>query len=105
MSDFIMRYWLEAIFGFLLAGLGFGYRSLARRIREQEAAKLGIQALLRDRMIESYHHYADTGYCPIYAGENLAVLYTQYKALSGNGIIANLVVHLADLPTDGSDER
>ena len=37
---------------------------------ELKATKLGIQALLRDRLYWTYNHYNAKGYAPIYAREN-----------------------------------
>jgi hypothetical protein len=70
---------------------------------EQEAIKLGIQALLRDRIIQSYNHYMDKGICPIYALENINALYTQYHALGGNGTITEIVKKLKNLPTENQN--
>ena len=46
MMDFIAKYWLEVVFGAILAGFGAAFRGLSRRvskrIEEQEAIKLGM---------------------------------------------------------------
>ena len=103
-TEFIIKYWLEVLFGLMVAGLGAGYRNLASRLKEQEAIKLGIQALLRDRIIQAYNHYLEKRYCPIYARQNIEALFVQYQALGGNGVIANLVEHLKDLPTEWEEK-
>ena len=76
-TEFIIKYWLEVLFGLIVAGLGAGYRNLASRLKEQEAIKLEIQALLRDRIIQAYNHYLEKGYCPIYARQNVEALFVQ----------------------------
>ena len=85
MIDFMAKYWLEALFGAILAGLGTAFsflsRRVSKRIEEQDAIKLGMQALLRDRIISAYNHYMDKGYCPIYARDNILKLYEQYHNL------------------------
>lgn len=100
MTEFIFRYWLEAFFGLLLTGMTFYYRRMDRRLREQEAVKLGVNALLRDRIVESYNKYTEKGYCPIYAMENVQAMYKQYHVLGGNGAVSNLIEKLEDLPTE-----
>ena len=60
----------------------------------------GVQALLRDRIIQAYNHYTDKGYCPIYGLENVESMYRQYHALGGNGAITELVDRLKELPTE-----
>ncbi|WP_312640756.1 hypothetical protein [Hydrogenoanaerobacterium sp.] len=98
MIEFIMHYWLEVLFGAALSFLGLAYKKLERRIKEQDAIKLGIQALLHDRIISQYNYYKDLGYCPIYAMENINAMYLQYHALGGNGIVTELVERLKDMP-------
>ena len=51
MIEFITHYWLEVLFSALLAGCGIAYRILAKKIREQDAIKQGIVALLRLSLI------------------------------------------------------
>lgn len=100
MIEFITRYWLETLFGGLIALLGIGYRILYKRVKEQEAVKLGVQALLRDRIVNAYNHYIEKGYCPIYGRENVEAMYIQYHNLGGNGTITELKRKLDQLPTE-----
>lgn len=104
MIDFIIKYWLEMLFALITSGLSFGYKILADKIREsskkQEAIEEGIQALLRDRIIQAYNHYIEKGYCPIYGHENVEALYSQYHALGGNGTVTKLIEKLRELPTE-----
>ena len=39
--------------------------------QENEAIKLGIQAILRDSIVSNYNKYNDRGYIPIYARESV----------------------------------
>ncbi|MDF2591406.1 MAG: hypothetical protein K0S75_872 [Clostridia bacterium] len=103
MQDWILKYWIEVLFGLICAGLVALYRKLQMKSREQDAIKLGIQALLRDRIIQSYNHYHEKEFCPIYALDNVTALYTQYHALGGNGTVTELVERLKDLPTEKKD--
>lgn len=100
MTEFFIKYWVEAVFGLVLGLLGCGYRKLDKRLREQGAVKLGVQALLRDRIVQSYNNYLEKGYCPIYARDNLDALYRQYGALGGNGTVSDLIDRIHDLPTE-----
>ena len=93
------RYWIEAVFGAVLAVLSWGYKRLDKRVKRQDAVGLGVQALLRDRIIQAYNHYLDKGFCPIYGRENVEAMYSQYHALGGNGTITELMDDLRALPT------
>ena len=102
MSQWMERYWLEVIFAGALTGLGILLRRINRKLeewmREHEALQLGMQALLRDRIIWAYNHYMEKGCCPIYGQENIHAMYAQYKILGGNGAVTKLVEDLEDLP-------
>lgn len=65
-----------------------------------EAVRLGVQALLRDRLIWAHDHYMTKGCYPIYARENVEEMYTRYHALGGNGTVTSLVHELDGLPTE-----
>ncbi len=95
-----MEYILEILFSLLLAICSFTYRKVLKRLKEQDRVKLGVQAILRDRIIGSYNHYMEKGYYPIYAQENVNRLYEQYHNLGGNGTVTHLVLELENLPTE-----
>lgn len=71
MLDWIIRYWVQWLFGLICAALLAGYRRLAKRVKEQEeerkAIKAGLLAILHDRL------YAECS------------RYISYHALGGNG--------------------
>ena len=68
--------------------------------RKAEAVRLGVQALLRDRLIWAHDHYMQKGCYPIYARENVEEMYTRYHALGGDGTVTSLVRELDGLPPD-----
>lgn len=96
MTDFITQYWLEVLFTSMTAVMGGLIRYLYIQFR---AIKLGMQAQLRNSIIDQYNKYLDKGYMPIYALENVQAMYVQYHALGGNGTITHLVEELKELPT------
>jgi hypothetical protein len=67
--------------------------------KENDALKAGLQALLRDRIIQAYNHYVDgKGWIPIYALESINACYKSYESLGENGVINGLMEQLNDLP-------
>lgn len=84
--------------------LGIGTKSILNRLRSQEsrqeAVELGVQALLRDRMLHSYNKYIELQYAPIYAKENFENMYRQYHGLGGNGVMTQLHAEFMELPTE-----
>lgn len=67
--------------------------------KENDALKAGVQALLRDRIIQAYNHYVcEKGWVPIYAKESIDACYKSYEALGDNGVIDSLMEQLNELP-------
>ena len=72
--NYIQANWVEWLFAGGFALLGYSFRQLRKQQQEESARNAalreGVEALLRDRIIQSYNHYQDKGYCPIYAKES-----------------------------------
>ena len=102
LGDWALRYWVQAFFGAIIAGMGYLYRRLACKFHDQredqEALRAGTLALLRSEIIRNYDHYVNKGVTPIYAMENVLALYDAYHALGGNGVMTKLVDELKEQP-------
>jgi hypothetical protein len=103
MPDWIQKYWVEVIFGGIVALLTALYKKLSSKVHKQlcdsKSVKDGTQALLRNEIIKEYDKYIERGYIPIYAKENVTSMYEAYHALGGNGTITKLMDELKELPT------
>lgn len=96
MGEFILKYWIQVIFGLITSGLIFSFKCMFTQFK---AFKLGMQAMLRNEIIDKYNHYSSKGYISIHGLENVTAMYTQYHALGGNGTITHLYDELKELPT------
>lgn len=94
MTGFIAQYWLEAVFTLIISGVGLCAKVMYRKFH---ALELGMQAMLRDRIIDQYNKYMEREYIPIYALENVEAMYKEYHALGGNGTITQLYEELLEL--------
>ena len=104
MQEWITRYWLEVVFGFVIAGLSVAYRKLSKRVKQQEAIRLGMMALLWDRLYVIYHEALKEGCISIDGLKNAENIYCQYHALGGNGTGTELFERLCALPTSKGGE-
>lgn len=97
---------LTLLFGSgILLGVGRYFVSRIQAVeRKNEAICLGVQALLRDRLIHDYNKYIDQGYAPIYAKENFENMWTQYHNLGKNGVMDEMHETFNHLPTDKKGE-
>lgn len=107
--SYISAHWLEWLFAIILAILGFLYRSLVRKLKEERAASKaiadGVQALLRDSIVGGYNKYLDKGFCPIYAKESLKQIYKAYHALGGNDVATSLYNKLLAMPEEKGEKE
>ena len=54
---------------------------------QTRAIKRGIQALLRDRLLQGYKHYEQKGWADYEDKANIDNIYQQYHALGKNGVM------------------
>ena len=95
---------VEAVIILILTSV-WGYVEIKykKNRKTEEGIKEGVQALLKDRITQSYDFYIKLGTCSVYAKENIQDLYTQYEKLGGNGVIKKLVSELYSLPSDSGE--
>lgn len=94
LTAFIQSHFWEKVFALVTAVLAWCLRNVSKRLKEEQvkndAISEGIQALLRENIVNNYNKYSDRGYMPIYAKESLKRAYTAYKALGGNDVATEL---------------
>ena len=81
----------------IAAGTGL----IINQYHQLKAVKLGLQAILRDRLLQAYEFYDHRGYANYDEKANVVNLYTQYEALGPNGIMQrkhNHFLELSDAP-------
>ena len=58
MWDFILKYWLEFVFGLIVAGLSAAYAHLAKKLKAERAKNLaienGLKGILRIQILDTY---------------------------------------------------
>jgi hypothetical protein len=74
---------LLGIPGLVVAGAGL----IVNQYHQLKAVKLGLQAILRDRLLQAYEFYARRGFADYDEKANVVNLYEQYEALGPNGIM------------------
>ena len=92
MWDWIIKYWLEVLFGLIVAGLGIAYKHLAKRFREEQAKNKAIEDGLRDilriQILDSYDRCVAAGRkISVSRKDAIDSAYRSYHALGGNGTI------------------
>lgn len=73
--------------------------------KRMEALERGVQAILRDRLYQSYHHFTEKGYAPLYARENFENMYQQYHTLGKNGVMDDVHEKFFELPSELTEDK
>lgn len=97
--DWIIKYWVQALFGSLIAAVGALYKLFLAERKKRKALEAGVRAMLRNDIIKLADKYLDAGEVPVYGLENLNGMYEAYHGLGGNGTITKLVEDVRHLPT------
>ena len=101
MADVFIEHCMSIVLGILVAWIT---RRISTLKSENEATKAGVQALLRDRMIQAYNHYYEgKGYIPIYARDCFIACWEAYHNLGKNGVMDDIKNKVLSLPTSGGD--
>lgn len=85
--------------------IGYLYKKYKAGERRQNAVELGVQALLRDRIVQAYYHYTERDWITLHGLENVNAMYAQYHALGGNGTITALVENIRELEVRDDKKR
>ena len=83
----------------MLTGL---FTFIGVQIKQNKAMKLGLQAILRDRLLQAYKFYEHQGYATYDDKSNIQNIYNQYEALGPNGIMERKHFHFLELPEEAN---
>ena len=71
----------------------------ARVEAQNKATMLGVQALLRDRLLQAFNHYLARGWIGADDRANIDNMYVQYEALGPNNVISDIYNQVRALPS------
>lgn len=89
MWDFILKYWVEVLFGAIIAALSAAYGHLAKRFKAEkaknQAIENGLRGILRIQILDTYDKcVADGRKISVSRKDAVVSIYQSYVAL-GNG--------------------
>ncbi len=102
MPDWVIKYWLEWLFGLLIAIMGMCYKHLSSKLKrereermeraakdaeELKSLKDGMRSLLRRNIIADCEVAQQEGYCDSTKKDTIKDMYESYKGLGGNGVV------------------
>lgn len=71
----------------------------ARVEAQNRATMLGVQALLRDRLLQAFNHYLARGWISASERDNVDNMYVQYESLGENNVISDIYNQVRALPS------
>ena len=93
---------IPSIFSAIVA---FLFGKVVGSVKRMEALERGVQAILRDRLYQSYNHFMEKGYAPLYARDNFENMYQQYHNLGKNGVMDDIRNKFLELPSCPQNEK
>jgi len=106
---YIGAHWVEWVFTLCLALLGWAYKTMLARLKDEQtknaAIAEGVQSLLRESIVSNYNKYSEKGYCPVYAKESLRKVYHSYHNLGGNDVATDLYHKILEMPTEQKEDE
>lgn len=93
---------LQLLFGsgILISVFTYVLKRIKANDEKTKSVQLGVQALLRDRLIREYNKAKERGYAPIYAKDNFENMWQQYHNLGKNGVMDEIHAEYMTFPTD-----
>lgn len=102
MPEWIAKYWIEWVFGLLIAVLTWVVKRMSGRIKQQqienEALRNGMRSLLKSQIVTQCERAMDDGWCGARLRDTINDLYQSYHALGGNGTVTDIVDQTRRLP-------
>ena len=109
MPEWVSKYWVEWVFGLLIAVLTWVVRTLSGRLKkyqaENAALRDGMKSLLMRQIQIDCEAAVDKGFCSVETKKSIDSMYEAYHALGGNGIITDLRNDCMKLPTTEGGTR
>jgi len=108
MPEWITKYWVEWLFGVLIAILTWVVKRTTSRVKHEqeqnEAMRDGMRALLMRQIQQDCEAVIAEGTASVETKTAIEGMYQAYHKLGGNGIITNLRDQMMCLPTQTKKE-
>lgn len=102
MVEWIAKYWLETLFGLVLAALGWIARNLSKKLKKEQernvAIESGVRDMLRLTILDNYERCKQAGVISVSRKDAIDSAYKSYHALGGNGTITQIHKEIMEMP-------
>ena len=102
MWEWLVKYWLEVLFGVVLTGIGIVQKRLSKRMKDErkrnEAIENGVRDMLRLTILDNYERCKQAGVISVARKDAVDSAYQSYHALGGNGTITRVHEEIMAMP-------
>ena len=102
--EYISFNWVSWLLTLISTSGVVGVKWLHKHFQAEEkkifAMQIGMQALIRGKIIEYYNQYTELDYCPIYIQDTLLQLEKAYNQLCEEDLTKELIDKIMVLPTE-----
>jgi hypothetical protein len=107
-QEFLLKYWLQALFGLFITGLTFAVKKLFKKVKcdrmEQKAMKDGIGAILHNNLMHECKRIIRQKEITVEEMDNLKIMYAPYHDLGLNGTIKTLYKTAMEQPLNCEED-
>ena len=102
MWEWLVKYWLEVLFGLVTAGVGIALRRISKALQKEklrnQAIEDGVRDILRMQILDTYEKCTQTGKISVSRKDAIDSAYKSYHALGGNGTITQVHNEIMEMP-------
>lgn len=102
MWEWLVKYWLEVLFGLVTAGVGIALRRISKALQKEkvrnQAIEDGVRDILRMQILDTYEKCTQAGKISVSRKDAIDSAYRSYHALGGNGTITQVHNEIMEMP-------
>lgn len=102
MWEWLVKYWLEVLFGLVTAGVGIALRRISKALQKEklrnQAIEDGVRDILRMQILDTYERCIQAGKISVSRKDAIDSAYKSYHALGGNGTITQVHNEIMEMP-------
>lgn len=98
MLEFIVKYWIQILFGLLISFMTYFFKQIINYKKKLDASNEGIIAILKIKIIEKYNEFVTKETITIVEKEGLMDLYNVYKKFECCDVIKDLINEIDSIP-------
>ncbi len=102
MWEWLVKYWLEVLFGLVTAGVGIALRRISKALQKEkirnQAIEDGVRDILRMQILDTYERCTQAGKISVSRKDAIDSAYRSYHALGGNGTITQVHNEIMEMP-------